>query len=779
MDVPTGVDAFDDLLAEVATFTEMDGTGLFPGLRSLLREVTVVEVHPVQGVSLEQTQGFDCLRCRERQAGGERSDQCCDGLGGRPELKTRDERAVRVNKVDGGAFKRSMHELKLRQMLCGKAKRLQRCGGKRASKQQPRAGIHRAQLHVVHDDETVQHGSECRDASTRGLKQKGMVKSKSGGVSLDASLCVEEEVVAALSGGKHLDGVGHHAVEPADSILACHLQPAEIFKRRVGCMGEDRLNTLGGTAGVVRDPWNGQRIEHLGTLDYSGRMKELDLSGWRWGVAAAWVLSAGLGAVAGAQGSDPAPSKPALMTKKQAKALFASVDEIMAFASKDSGLTAVPHVKRRLVSRDEVNKYLVKNFDEDESAKRLQRSEIVLKKFGLLSQDFQLRPFLLELLTEQIAGYYDNKTKTVNLLDWIEPDEQKPVLAHELTHALQDQKVNLEKWGDDPFHGVSHDVGEDNDRVAGDELETARQAVAEGQAMVVFTDWSIRDTGKTLAESPEVWEKLKDQVADINGSPVMARAPLLLQRSLEFPYLDGLNFEHTLLLQPNGKEAAFAGALDHPPSSSFEVMTPKAYLAHAAIPMLRLPDVHPLIDAEYDSYDVGVMGELDVEIMTSLFGGPEMAQQMAPAWNGGVYFAAQRKTATVAERLTTSSLAVMYYSQWRSAEAATAFQQIYQAELGRKYSRLVERKADETDSREKVFSTEEGDVLISRSGMNLFLSEGFPVALARKLREDTTAAQGSGPVRMAAAPRGELAFGLAGRLDRLGMMKIAAREFPR
>jgi len=121
----------------------------------------------------------------------------------------------------------------------------------------------------------------------------------------------------------------------------------------------------------------------------------------------------------------------------------------------------------------------------------------------------------------------------------------------------------------------------------------------------------------------------------------------------------------------------------------------------------------------------------------------------------------------------------MYYSQWRSAEAATAFQQIYQAELGRKYSRLVERKADETDSREKVFSTEEGDVLISRSGMNLFLSEGFPVALARKLREDTTAAQGSGPVRMAAAPRRELAFGLAGRLDRLGMMKIAARELTR
>ena len=65
----------------------------------------------------------------------------------------------------------------------------------------------------------------------------------------------------------------------------------------------------------------------------------------------------------------------------------------------------------------------------------------MLKKFGLLDRDFHLQTVhRSRLLTEQVAGYYDNKTKTVNLLDWIEPDEQKPVLAHELTHALQDQQ---------------------------------------------------------------------------------------------------------------------------------------------------------------------------------------------------------------------------------------------------------------------------------------------------------------------------------------------------
>ena len=66
---------------------------------------------------------------------------------------------------------------------------------------------------------------------------------------------------------------------------------------------------------------------------------------------------------------------------------------------------------------------------------------------------------MLQLLTEQIAGFYDDKTKTVNLLNWVDADEQEPVLAHELTHAVQDQKVGLEKWSDSGFKGVSAQCG--------------------------------------------------------------------------------------------------------------------------------------------------------------------------------------------------------------------------------------------------------------------------------------------------------------------------------
>src|SRR6185312_6396546 len=212
--------------------------------------------------------------------------------------------------------------------------------------------------------------------------------------------------------------------------------------------------------------------------------------------------------------------------------------------------------------------------------------------FGLLDPDFQLGPFMISLLTEQVAGFYDNKTKTVNLLDWVDPDDQQPVLAHELTHALQDQKVGLTKWSEVGSDDIAKNVAEDNAHIQTDEGDTARDAVTEGQAMAVYLDWELRKTGRTLADVPGMMDKMKDTVADTSGSPIMARAPLLLQKSLLFPYDQGLGFEDAILIK-KGKDAAFAGVLDSPPSSTMEIMHPAAYMAHTPAPVLRLPDIHP------------------------------------------------------------------------------------------------------------------------------------------------------------------------------------------
>jgi hypothetical protein len=359
----------------------------------------------------------------------------------------------------------------------------------------------------------------------------------------------------------------------------------------------------------------------------------------------------------------------------------------------------------------------------------------VLKKFGLLDRDFHLRPFIVSLLTEQIAGYYDSKSKTVNMLDWIAPDDQKPVLAHELTHALQDQHVDLEKWSDQSKQSIAKNVDEDNEHLRVDEADTAREAVAEGQAMVVFLDWGLAPKGQSLAKLPDIAAQLDDVDGDDADSPVLKRAPLLLKESLLFPYREGLNFEQ-VVLKDEGPRQAFAGALDRPPATSYEIMHPRAWERQVHPTLLTMPDIHPLIEGEYAPYDIGVMGELDVRILTQLFAGKAGAKDLTPQWDGGMYYAAQSRAAkTPEEKGSTKSVALLYLSQWKSEEAAANFAAVYADNLKRKYTDVHIQPTDESEgsSAESVFTTEEGPVVIATVGRGVFISESFPLPMARKL----------------------------------------------
>lgn len=423
-----------------------------------------------------------------------------------------------------------------------------------------------------------------------------------------------------------------------------------------------------------------------------------------------------------------------LLTPQQAKELFRSVHDILNFASNDTKLPIEHEVKRRLISREQVEKYVLDKFHSDKDAKRMEHEEIVLKKFGLLDRDFHLRPFLVSLLTEQIAGFYDNKTKTVNLLNWVPPADQKPVIAHELTHALQDQHVDLEKWEPDTPDKMSKNVEQDNQRLSVDEQDTARDAVLEGQAMSVYVDYSAQSSGVSLQNSLGI-DADSDDFSDIDASssPVMARAPKLLQESLLFPYRDGLRFERTLL-RDKGPQYAFAGVLDRPPSSSYEIIHPRAYEQHRTPPLLRMPDLHPLLSTEYEPYDIGVMGELDVRILISLFADDNEAAALAPQWDGGIYFAVQRKSAkTAAQKGSTASLALLYLSDWRTTSAAEAFARIYSEEIGAKYAGVSRDRDDESGPEERIYRTSEGPVLIVRQGRQVFVSESFDLNQARKL----------------------------------------------
>jgi len=507
--------------------------------------------------------------------------------------------------------------------------------------------------------------------------------------------------------------------------------------------------------------------------------------------ARAWVLSIAVCLAAGAahtqqpsqQAASPASSAPQSkapdasadsktadndkpkpethITPEQAKELFALVDQLIKFSSDETGLAIKADVKRKMTTRADVEAYLKEKFDEDQGAKRLQQGEIVLNKFGLLDRDFALKPFLLALLKEQIEAIYDSKTKTVNMLDWVDVEEQKPVLAHELTHALQDQRSGLDKWSDQTPDEVSRNSHDDTDHLARDEMDTAREAVVEGQATAVMMDYILKPMGKSLLKDPEVLDVVKEQMSGSDNSPVLARAPVLLSESLLFPYREGLSFEQDVWMD-KGQAAAFAGTLDQPPSSSWEIINPREYEARhlAAVPLL--PDIHPLVDKLYKPYDIGQVGQLDLHILAEIFGGDSAARDLTPAWDGGIYWAGQSLSAkTPAELASTKSIALLYLSRWKTAASAQAFAQLYSNELPRKYSgvrpdeaaQLTAPTSAPAGDEEMDYTTNEGPVVIITRGPLVFVAESFDLPLARKLAALLLDAQGSGELRLAAAPQ--------------------------
>jgi hypothetical protein len=442
------------------------------------------------------------------------------------------------------------------------------------------------------------------------------------------------------------------------------------------------------------------------------------------------------------------------VSSKEARELFRSVDEILQFASQDTGLPIKHKVKRRLTKRDEVQSYIQKSMKDDKDAKRLERSSAVLKKFGLLPRNFDLPNFLVAMLREQVAGYYDAKTKTVNLLNWVDAEQQKPVLAHELTHALQDQSFGIEKW----MKGSTEDTDNKNDNpspgdIENDEESSARQAVVEGQAMVVLLDYSLAPTGKTMLESPQIVEALKQgMLVGTVDSPAFRDAPIFLKEELTFPYRYGLDFT-AALLQAGGKELAYAGAFKNPPKTTREIMEPETYLAHEKLEPLKLIDMEKDFKG-YDAFDIGAMGEFDVDILAEQYAGRKEAEAIYPAWRGGYYFAGKPKADKSAP------IAVLYVSRWSSAAKAAEFAAVYAKSLAERYQKRqglggdgkVADDAPPVDSWRTLrgrhaWLTEEGVVMIEVRGDAVLISESLDDETTKKVEVDFWPEEKAAPVK--------------------------------
>jgi hypothetical protein len=423
-------------------------------------------------------------------------------------------------------------------------------------------------------------------------------------------------------------------------------------------------------------------------------------------------------------GSQDSSQPETRITKAQAKELFRSVDQILEFASDDTGLPIEHKVKRNLITRQEVEKFVDKRMKDDKDTKRLEEAQLVLTKFGLLPKGYDLHSEFVRLMAEQVAAYYDPKTRSVNLLDWLPADAQKPVLAHELTHALQDQQIGLDKW---ELAGAKDDKPlPDQQEYASEEAQSARQCVTEGQAQVVWFDYTLAPFGKNILTAPAFVDAVQASMGSNKDSPVFSDAPMFLQESLLMPYSFGLQFVRTVLAN-KGKDVAFDGLLHDPPIDTRQIMQPETYLMHMVVPPPKVPDLDALVGPDYKRLDFGSMGEFDVYLLAKQYGA-EDSPNYYRHWRGGYYFATRPKNAPE------NQIAMLYYSKWDSPDAARDFAKLYTDYLPKRYDNKVNwtstckiaASGEAASSCNAIKgSTSEGPVLIEWHDDKLLIMEGY------------------------------------------------------
>lgn len=425
------------------------------------------------------------------------------------------------------------------------------------------------------------------------------------------------------------------------------------------------------------------------------------------------------------------------MTDADTKKLFDSVDKIFAFASEDSGMPKHATVKRRMVSKADVEKYASGRMAKEEYTKHFQVAELTMKKLGFLPRDFNLREFLVKATGQQIAGYYDDETKSISLLNWVPADRQQPILAHELTHALQDQNYDLAKWmrsSPKPESSTKKQGEEENDDGA-----IARKAVVEGQAMVVYVDYILAPVGRNLTDTPGLIYSMEEPaVKAVQDSQMLHDAPMILREAGSLPYNEGLIFEGELL-QKGGKKMAFGGAFARPPLNSHEILQPDAYISAEKLPATTVPDLKQLIGEDYEVFDTGGIGQLDVRAYLKQYGERRNAEEVSSAWQGGAYAAYRRKKPGADAAPSTSDLATIYVSRWKTSQAAARFARFYVSAIPIRYTSAkaadpIVCSANNCPVASAQFVTEEGPVVVEQWADNtVVVSESFDKALAVKI----------------------------------------------
>lgn len=247
---------------------------------------------------------------------------------------------------------------------------------------------------------------------------------------------------------------------------------------------------------------------------------------------------------AGACARDPGPRTAV----EQAAALAPEIEQAVGLRFRTP-----PRIERR--SRGDVHEFVMATLARPEARSQLAAQQLAYRRLGLIPDTLDLAAVLGRALDEQVAGYYDPRSKTLYLVDGIDSATTTTTLRHELVHALQDQHLNLDSV---------LTRGRDAD------ADAAAHAALEGQAM-----WVQLGGGRDIASRlPGGWDRVRQEIrANADRAPQLSTAPLVVREGLLFPYLSGAEL---------ARQAAAVGRLDtlvlRLPTSTRQVLHPGVYL---------------------------------------------------------------------------------------------------------------------------------------------------------------------------------------------------------
>lgn len=292
------------------------------------------------------------------------------------------------------------------------------------------------------------------------------------------------------------------------------------------------------------------------------------------------------------------------------------------------------------VSNAEMDRKLESAFDDAYPEDLYDRRTAAWRTIGAIPQDADLHAALRSFLTGAVVGFYDPATGELVFLGSGEDLDltERLVLAHELTHAIDDQHFDLGRL--DPLLLRCRD-----------ERFTAALGLVEGSAqhfssqVLLRGDVDLGDLGDALGDQEQ---------PDLSGVP-----PFLLTLQ-QWPYLAGMSF--VTALADRGGTAAIDDAMRAFPISTEQVIHPERYPDDVPV-RVDVADVSGVLGPAWGDLDAMEVGEEWLRAWLDLKLGVFDAREAAAGWDGGVYRAWTDGTDVV----------VVLRSAWDTAADAAAF----------------------------------------------------------------------------------------------------------